>query len=216
VPTVQSRRLDLISMSPAFLKASLIGRRVEAARLLGAGLPPEWPRPAGRQLRRRLEQLTRDPTEQPWLLRAMVLRDDPDRPLVGYINFHAPPGPDGWVEVGYTVLPDFRCRGYAQEAVEALFDWATREASLISAAKGPTREGSRAQPCEDEIIFCSREAELAGQLNYGAGLVATRCTPCLRGCPVVRGISGDPRLIVRRFAAWMQGLGGACRVPVGA
>jgi RimJ/RimL family protein N-acetyltransferase len=78
-------------------------------------------------LRRRLEQLTRDPTEQPWLLRAMVPREDPDRRLVGYINFHAPPGPEAWVEVGYRVLPEFRRRGYAQEAVEALFDWATRE-----------------------------------------------------------------------------------------
>jgi hypothetical protein len=37
-----------------------------------------------------------------------------------------------------------------------------------------TREGLRAQPCEDEIIFYSREAELAGHLNYGAALVATR------------------------------------------
>jgi RimJ/RimL family protein N-acetyltransferase len=124
---MQSRRLDLISMSPAFLEASLMEHRVEAARLLGAALPPDWPTGAERQLRRRLEQLTRDPTEQPWLLRAMVPREDPDRRLVGYINFHAPPGPEAWVEVGYRVLPEFRRRGYAQEAVEALFDWATRE-----------------------------------------------------------------------------------------
>jgi RimJ/RimL family protein N-acetyltransferase len=127
VPAVHSRRLDLVSMSPAFLSASLSGGRVEAARLIGAALPPEWPKPAERQLHRRLKQLAHNPTEQPWLLRAMVLRDDPDRPLVGYINFHASPGPHGWVEVGYTVLPEFRRRGYAQEAVEALFDWASRE-----------------------------------------------------------------------------------------
>ncbi|MGI9145773.1 MAG: GNAT family N-acetyltransferase [Chloroflexota bacterium] len=146
VPTVHARRLDLVSMSPSILEASLMGQRAEAARLLGARLPPDWPKPAERQLRRRLEQLTADPTHQPWLLRAMVLRDDPDRPLVGCINFHAPPGPDGWVEVGYRVLPDFRRRGYAQEAAEALFDWATREHKVrrFRASVGPDNQPSLA------------------------------------------------------------------------
>jgi ribosomal-protein-alanine N-acetyltransferase len=127
VPTVQSRRLDLVSMSPDFLAASLQQRQAEAAQLLGATLPPDWPRGVERRLQRRLDQLARDPTEQPWLLRGMILREPPERPLVGYINFHAPPGPDGWAEIGYTVLPEYRRRGFAQEAVEALFDWATRE-----------------------------------------------------------------------------------------
>jgi len=131
VAAVHSRRLDLISMSPAFLSASLTGRRVDAARLLGAALPSDWPGDAARWMQRRLEQLTRYPAAQPWLLRAMVLRDAPDRPLVGHITFHDPPGPDDWVEVGYSVLPDYRRRGYAHEAVEALLDWATREHTIL-------------------------------------------------------------------------------------
>ena len=130
VAVVRSRRLDLISMSPEFLAASLDGRRGEAARLLGATLPLDWPARAERSLRRRLEQLATAPTEQPWLLRGMVLREDPVRPLVGYINFHAPPGPEGWVEIGYNVLPDVRRRGYAEEAVKAMFDWATRNHTI--------------------------------------------------------------------------------------
>ena len=128
VPVVQSARLDLVSMSPAFMTASLNGRRDEAAALIGATLPLDWPGDrAERTMRWRLEQLAHDPSEQPWLLRGMVLRGDPARLLVGYINFHAPPGPEGWAEIGYTVLADFRRRGYAEEAVKAMFDWATRE-----------------------------------------------------------------------------------------
>jgi len=80
-----------------------------------------------RWLQRRLDQMTIDSTVQPWLLRGMVLREDAARPMVGYLNFHAPPGPERWVEIGYTVLPKYRRRGYAHEAVEALFEWATRE-----------------------------------------------------------------------------------------
>ena len=127
VPMVRSRRLDLVSMSPEFLAASLEGRRDEASGLLGATLPPEWPMGTERSLRRRLDQLAMDPTEQPWLLRGMVLRDDAARPLVGHINFHAPPGPEGWAEIGYTVLRAFRRRGYAEESVVAMFNWATSE-----------------------------------------------------------------------------------------
>ena len=144
VPAVHSRRLDLISMSPAFLKASLTERPLDAARLLGAALPSDWPGESARWMRRRLEQLKRDPAAQPWLLRAMVLRDTPDRPMVGHITFHDPPGPDGWVEVGYTVWPHYRRLGYAVEAVEALFDWATGEHMIhrFRASVSPGNEAS--------------------------------------------------------------------------
>ena len=40
------------------------------------------------------------------------------------MGFHAPPGPDGRVEVGYHVEPAYRLRGVATEAIRALFDWA--------------------------------------------------------------------------------------------
>ena len=132
-------------MTPEFMTASLDGQRLEAARLLDGSLPDDWPGPrAERTIRWRLDHLSRDATQRPWLLRAMLLRDDPDRPLVGYINFHAPPGPEGWAEIGYTVLPDFRRRGYAQEAVEAMFDWATREHHILRfrASVSPTNEPS--------------------------------------------------------------------------
>ena len=47
--------------------------------------------------------------------------------IIGSVGFHAPPGPDGRVEVGYRVEPEYRRQGVATEAVAALFDWAARE-----------------------------------------------------------------------------------------
>src|SRR5215471_2127793 len=113
-------------MSPAFMHASLDGDLALAATLIGASLPADWPGRTGRAMRYRLAQLEVDPTELPWLLRAMVLRE-PRHQVVGHIGFHEPPNPRGAVEVGYTVEAAFRRRGYAFESVQALFGWAQRE-----------------------------------------------------------------------------------------
>ena len=77
----------------------------------------------------RLRQLEEDPAVSPWLLRAMVSRAD--RCLVGYIGFHTAPGPaylepysPGAVELGFTVFPPYRRRGYARESCNTLIRWA--------------------------------------------------------------------------------------------
>jgi RimJ/RimL family protein N-acetyltransferase len=143
VPTIQSARLDLASLSPAFLQASLDGRLDEAERLLGAALPEDWPGDRVGTLRRRLNDLAIDPDAQPWLLRAIVLRE-PERRLIGHIGFHGPPDVQRRVEVGYSVRPEYQRRGYAQEAVEALFDWAASEHGIVRfvASVGPWNEPS--------------------------------------------------------------------------
>jgi len=46
------------------------------------------------------------------------------RTAIGHLNFHAGPDDDGQVEIGYTLLPEFRGKGYAIEAVRAMFAWA--------------------------------------------------------------------------------------------
>lgn len=139
---IRSERLDLVPMSPAFLVASLEGRRAEAAAVIGAELPADWPGDGARVLRRRLRQLEADPAVQPWLLRAIVLRQP--RRMVGHIGFHEPPDAAGRVEVGYAVQPADRRRGYALEAVQAMLGWAGREHGVrrfvasISPGNGPS------------------------------------------------------------------------------
>src|SRR4029079_17604387 len=73
-------------------------------------------------MQRRLAQMTLDPVSAPWLLRVMVRRED--RKAVGYINFHGPPNDAGQAELGYTVFPGDRRKGYASEAVEVMMAWA--------------------------------------------------------------------------------------------
>jgi [ribosomal protein S5]-alanine N-acetyltransferase len=140
---IQSDRLDLVWLSTEVLEALLDGRRTEAEQLGGFTVPADWPdNHDARFLAFRLKQAREDPTQSPWLVRAMVLRG-PERLMIGNIGFHGAPGrnalkaPDA-VEVGYRVFPEHQRRGYATEAVRALLDWARAEGiTRFVASVGP-------------------------------------------------------------------------------
>ncbi len=125
---IRTRRLDLIPMTPDFLRASLRGDLAEAEKHIGLRLPETWP-DIQRVLALRLDQLESDPALQPWLLRAIGLRSN--REMIGHIGFHTSPGAEylkpwsrGGVEFGFTVFPPHRRHGYAREASLALMQWA--------------------------------------------------------------------------------------------
>ena len=91
----------------------------------------------------RLAQGVDQPSAEPWLLRAIVLRDE--RRAVGFINFHAPPDERGLVEIGYEVRERDRRRGYAREAVAGMLAWAKpRGARIVRACVRPDNLASRA------------------------------------------------------------------------
>ena len=125
---IHSERLDLISLTPAFLRAMLEHDLAGAGRILGVPIP-EGLLDSTDVMALRLKQLEVDPTLQPWLLRAMVLREC--CVMVGHIGFHTAPGDEylrpyapGGVEFGFTVYPPFLRQGYAREASMALMHWA--------------------------------------------------------------------------------------------
>jgi len=132
--TIYSDRLDLIPFTADFMRASLARNLPEAERLLGVPLPATWPEFPDK-LARRLRQLEEDPSLEPWLIRAIVLRDEHIK--VGHIGFHEAPGPEhyreiapGAAEFGYNIYEPYRRRGYAREAALALMHWAHREHSV--------------------------------------------------------------------------------------
>ena len=125
VPLIPTARFELVSMSMAFMR-SLVARDLAGAEAeIGAVVPDDLPDTLDNFLQFRIADLSIDPDAQPWLGRAIVrTEDDGTRRIIGSCGFHAPPGPDGRVEVGYRVEPPYRRQGVASEVVRALFDWA--------------------------------------------------------------------------------------------
>jgi [ribosomal protein S5]-alanine N-acetyltransferase len=148
---ITSDRLELILLSPQAIEALLEGRHDDAEREVDAAIPAGWPdeHDAG-FLRYRQRQLDRAPQAEPWLVRAVVLRD-PARAMIGHAGFHGQPGVNGKqdaeaVELGYTIFEPYRGRGYATEAARALMDWAFAEKGIrrFIASVAPTNDPSLA------------------------------------------------------------------------
>ena len=98
---VRSERLELVWLSPQLIEALLDGRSEEAARIGGFAIPPGFPDDHDRGfLALRLRQTKNDPSRGPWYVRAIVLPEG-DRPMIGHIGFHGPPGVNS---VSYTHL----------------------------------------------------------------------------------------------------------------
>lgn len=143
----------LVSMSLAFMRALQAGDLVAASATIGATVPAEFPDGLDVFLRLRIADVTTDPATQPWLGRAILL-DGPDgREVIGSVGFHAPPDRDGWVEIGYAVVPEQRGRGVATEAAGALIDWASSEHGVTRFRATTDPENVRSQRVLQRLGF---------------------------------------------------------------
>jgi len=133
---IATPRLDLVEIDLPAHRALLAGRVPEIA---GAAVPADFAEGVPSALR--IAQLERDPGELPWLVRALVLRDE--RRVVGAAGFHEPPT-DGRAELGYQICAADRRRGYAREAVVALMEWAAPQVRVFRASIAPGNVASQA------------------------------------------------------------------------
>ncbi|HEY7526849.1 MAG TPA: GNAT family N-acetyltransferase [Candidatus Limnocylindria bacterium] len=138
-------RLELHLLTLAELDAVADEDGNGLAERIDASVPDEWVDELRLLAAFRAQQLRERPADGPWLLRAIVLRPATGpRQVIGYLNFHAGPDERGMVEIGYSLLPGARGRGYAIEAVRWAFAWATREFGirLFRASVSPGNERS--------------------------------------------------------------------------
>ncbi len=121
--TIQSARLNLIAATTGLIEKDIAGRKC-LGDALGIKVPESWPPDlyGPSAMRYALQQLG-DPTEQCWSFWYLASRDEPGE-LVGICGFKGRPDGFGSVEIGYSILEDFRRQGFATEAVASLVGWA--------------------------------------------------------------------------------------------
>jgi [ribosomal protein S5]-alanine N-acetyltransferase len=118
-------RLELEPL-PAQAAAALPEDREAASRTLGARISAEWPDP-------NLVGVLRRHAGAPVDLECFgvwVMIERSNGTVIGDIGFHGPPDDAGTIEVGYSVIPSRRRRGYATEAASALVGWARSQPSV--------------------------------------------------------------------------------------
>ncbi len=130
---IRTARLELVPATVEIARAE-IEDRARFAAVLRVALPEVWPPPLNDDVSMQwlLGMIERDPGAVGWAAWYVVLRGagtagppgPPAGTLIGNAGFMGPPGADGSVEMGYSILEAHQGRGYATEAVRALIGWA--------------------------------------------------------------------------------------------
>jgi RimJ/RimL family protein N-acetyltransferase len=153
---VRSQRLDLVVMPLALLDAFVDGDATQVSKLVDYSVPADFPGTSAEVLEVRRVQLAADPARLPWSVRAIVRRDD--RMMVGFVNFHGPPGVNdiedaGAAELGWTVFPDHRRQGYATETARRMMDWAREEHGVRRFISSTTPENAPSLRVHEKLGF---------------------------------------------------------------
>ena len=154
---LHTERLTLVALTPELARLALDDRD-ELAERLGVRVPPVWP---GAAFAGMLPFLARGSEEDscgyaPLPTRLVLHRED--EVLVGETGFHGPPDRSGTVEVGYSVIPDYRGEGIALEATRELL----RDAVLRVGVRRVVAE------CEPDNLPSVRVLERLGMRRRGS------------------------------------------------
>jgi len=157
---VQTARLDLRPLPPA-AAAALPSDRDAATNELGAALSPEWPH--ADLLDVLPMQAAAAPDAVPYGVWVIIKRAT--ETVIGDIGFRGPPDADGIVEIGYSVVPARRRRGYATESARALLGWAAEQPGVDSVVAGCDRDNAASIKTLERLGF-RRTGETNSELRW--------------------------------------------------
>jgi ribosomal-protein-alanine N-acetyltransferase len=96
------------------------------AELLGVAVPGSWPWSETAEILDWVkEQLQEDASQLTWLTWLILHRAT--HTLIGDAGFSGKPNASGVITLGYSIVPEYRVRGYGSEAAGALVDWAFQQ-----------------------------------------------------------------------------------------
>ena len=121
---IESQRLRFLAANQALVMADLEGRET-LGQALDVRVPENWPpelydRPPMESAMRQL----REESKVGWSFWYLVEKRLAGDELLWICGFKGIPDPNGEVEIGYSILSQFRNKGFATEAVTRLVSWA--------------------------------------------------------------------------------------------
>lgn len=154
---ITTPRLGLKSMTMPFLQACLKGSFETAEEQSGLKLSQAWHDELW-LARLRYDQALEDEAMIAWL--PLVIYERESDTMVGHLNFHTPPNPDylqtiaaDAIEFGYHIFPDYRRRGYALEAIQALIAWLKQQAGISTVVLSILPENTASQRIAHKLGF---------------------------------------------------------------
>ena len=128
---IESRRMTLVAATPELVAADLDGV-ANFAEAIGATVPENWsPDLYETTAMRAAFELLQDPSEHGWSLWYLLSKKHEPPKVLGICGFKGKPDAAGSVEIGYSVLRQFRVQGYATEAVSRLVTWAFSHQNVV-------------------------------------------------------------------------------------
>ena len=131
-----------LSLRPLPVAAGLLLQedRGAAAAMIGASLALDWP--LADLLDALPAQAAATSGAEPFGIWVMI--EAATGTVVGDIGFMGQPDADGAIEMGYSVVPDRRRRGYAGEALAPMLAWAAQQPGVrtVTARCDPDKEAS--------------------------------------------------------------------------
>ena len=124
---IETSRLTLVPFSLDMMKAT-IADKDRLATLLAIAIPVSWPGPEmADALPVFARNLEKEPQASTWI--GLIIHNT-DKTLIGDIGFHGAPDEHGTIEIGYSIVPEYRNQGYATEMATALINWAFQEPGI--------------------------------------------------------------------------------------
>jgi ribosomal-protein-alanine N-acetyltransferase len=126
--TLETSHLTLIPFSLE-MKKVVINNKAKLAEIIGVRVPEHWPGPdLTEALPFFLEEMEQNPSGPIW---DGIIIHRADKVIIGDMGFVGG-GPDaaGVVEIGYSIIPEYRNLGYATEMAQALIRWAFQQQEI--------------------------------------------------------------------------------------
>ena len=129
MPRLETQHLLFLPFSLE-LKKMTLHNKSQLVEHIGARVPDDWPGPDfAEALPFFIEQMEKDSSGDVW---DGIILSKGDQVVIGDMGFMGGPDEAGAVEIGYSIVPAYRNRGYATEMAHALVTWAFQQPDILA------------------------------------------------------------------------------------